>query len=371
MTHAPKVLLVIPHLGGGGAEQVTSLLASGLSREKYKLHLALITQKAPEDGAFSSQVAIHGLAASRVRTAALPLLRLVWRLKPNVILSGMAHLNFLVLLLRPFLPPGTSLLVRQNSTLSASLDSKALPRYTRLLYRLLYRHADKIICQTQAMAEDLARELNIPQDRLTVLPNPVNLNEIRASSPLNSNLWSGPGPHLLAVGRLAPEKGFDLLLQALALVRVPIPSANLAIVGSGPQEMALRTQCERLGLESAVHFTGHLDRPYRYFPGATLFVLPSRYEGLPNALLESAAAGLPLVAMPCCAGVVELMRGQPGTWLASEISVDALAAALLDALTSLRPEERFAHSFVEPFRAERAFVAYEQLIDATLDARRT
>jgi glycosyltransferase involved in cell wall biosynthesis len=370
MTHAPKLLLVIPHLGGGGAEMVTALLANGLSREKYQLHLALITQAAPPDDAFAPQVAVHGLRASRVRAAAIPLLRLVWRLKPNLILSGMAHLNFLVLLLRPFFPHGTSILVRQNSTLSASLDSGALPSYTRILYRLLYRHADKVICQTRAMAEDLARGLNFPQDRLTVLPNPVKLDEIRSTASLSSSRWCGPGPHLLAVGRLSWEKGFDLLLEALAQVRTRVPSADLAIVGGGPQERLLKALSTRLGLEPAVHFLGHLDSPYLYFPGATLFVLSSRHEGLPNALLEAAAAGLPLVAMPCCGGVIELLRGQPGVWTVPEISADALAATLLEALASLRPEERFTNAFVEQFSAERAIAGYEQLIDATLEARR-
>src|SRR5208283_5540313 len=94
-------------------------------------------------------VTVHALDAPRVRAGTFRLLRLVRQLKPDVILSGMAHLNFLVLLLRPFFPPGTRVLVRQNGTVSASLASGELPGTTRLLYRLLYRHADRVICQTR------------------------------------------------------------------------------------------------------------------------------------------------------------------------------------------------------------------------------
>ena len=362
----PRVLLLIPHLGGGGAERVTALLARGLSPEKYEVHLGLITQ-ALTDEALPATVHLHCLGVPRVRAGAFRLLRLIRRLKPKLILSGMAHLNFLVLLLRPFYPRGTCLLVRQNGTISATLACDERPRSTRLLYRLLYRCADRIICQTKSMAEDLACQLGIPENRLAVLPNPVDVEEIRSSLGLHPAPQTSPGPHLLAVGRLSPEKGFDLLLKAMVSVRNEFPQASLLIAGAGPEEAALKAECHALGLDAAVRFAGYVDHPWTLFPAATLFVLPSRHEGLPNALLEAAAAGLPIVALPASRGVGELLRDQPGVWLASTISTDALAASLLAALHSLRPGERFAHHFVEAFHIDRSIQAYERLIDQTLE----
>ena len=366
MNHRPRVLLLIPHLGGGGAERVMALLARGLSAEKYELHLGLITQAETGGEELPSWIKIHALGAPRVRAGAFCLLRLVRRLKPDLILSGIFHLNFLVLLLRPFFPPGTRVLVRQNGTVSSARNFGGLPWTTRPLYRLLYRRADRVICQTRAMAEDLAQELGLPEDRLAVLPNPVDVEEIRHSIGLHPAQQTGPGPHLLAVGRLSPEKGFDLLLRALASVRNDFPSASLVIAGAGPEEAALKAERHALGLDEAVCFPGCVTRPWSLFPEATLFVLPSRHEGLPNALLEAAAAGLPIVALPACEGLVELLRGQPGVWLAPEISAETLAASLLAALHALRPGERFAHAFVEAFRLDRAIQAYERLIDQSL-----
>ncbi len=122
MTQRPKVLLLIPHLGGGGAERVIALLAGELSPHKYELHLGLVTQANADAGAMPAWVQIHALEARRVRSGAFRLLKLIWGIKPNIILSGMAHLNFLVLLLRPLIPRETRVLVRQNGTASAALQ---------------------------------------------------------------------------------------------------------------------------------------------------------------------------------------------------------------------------------------------------------
>jgi glycosyltransferase involved in cell wall biosynthesis len=369
-TERPRILLLVPHLGGGGAEQVIALLARGLSREKYELHLGLITQADTGPEKVPSWVRIHALGAPRVRSGAFRLLQLIRRLKPDALLSGMFHLNFLVLLLRPLFPSGTRVLVRQNGTVSAALAFGNLPAYTRLLYRLLYRHADSVICQTPAMARDLAAELAIEENRLTVLPNPLDVDAIRSAIAKSPDTWTGPGPHLLAVGRLSREKGFDLLLRALAIVREQIPYAGLAIAGAGPEEAALKAQCRDLGLEGAVRFAGRVDHPAAYFPGASAFVLSSRHEGLPNALLEAAAGGLPIVALPASQGVVDLLRGRPGVWLATIVSADALASSLIEALESLSPGQRFDHPFIDPFRIDRAIRAYEDLIDAVLPGRK-
>jgi glycosyltransferase involved in cell wall biosynthesis len=288
MTQRIRILLLIPRLGGGGAQQVMALLARGLSREKYEVHLGLVTQGDAAATSLPPEVTIHALGARRVRAGAFPLLRLVRRLRPSVILSGAPEVSFLVILLRPLFPLKTRVLLRQNGTVSAALAFGGLPLYTRWLYRLLYRHADRVICQSRAMAEDLARELGLDAAQIAVLPNPIDLEGIRAASKAPHE-WTGLGPHLVAAGRLAPEKGFDLLLEALAAVRGRFPHADLIVAGTGREETALKSLCRSLGLEAAVIFAGQVDHPYAFFPGATLFVLSSRYEGMPNALLEAAA----------------------------------------------------------------------------------
>jgi glycosyltransferase involved in cell wall biosynthesis len=350
-----RLLLLVPYLGGGGSEQVTTLLARGLSREKYELHLGVMTQKELLPEAAPPWVTVHLLGSSRVRYGAFRLLRLIRRLKPDLILSGMAQLNFLVLLLRPFCPRGTRVLVRQNATVSSALTFEGVPWYTRLLYRTLYPRADRVICQSRAIANDLCREVDIQKGRIAVLRNPVDIDSIRAENRPASRKpgqqpaglpgqWTGAGPHLLAIGQLAPEKGFDLLLEALALVRARFPQADLIVSTSCGEESALKSQCSSLGLEAAVRFAAETEHPYALYPQASLFVLSSRREDMPSPLLEALAGSLPIVATPASGGVIDLLRGRPGTWLAREASSAALAAALLKALEQLSPGQRFYRS---------------------------
>lgn len=344
MTRRTRILLLLSHLGGGGAEHVVALLARDLSQRKYEVHLGLIGLGDTRGATIPAWVTLHALGARRARAGAFPLLRLMWRLRPAVVLTGAAEVSFLVLLLRPLFPPRTTVLVRQNATVTSVLEFGRLPEFMRVLYRLLYRNSDHVICQTGAMAKDLAQALRIDDEQIAVLPNPIDFEGIRAAVG-EPGIRGGAGPQLFAMGRLSREKGFDLLLNALVTVRERFPEAHLILAGAGPEEIALKLLCRELGLENAVCLAGQVDQPYKYFASTTLFVLPSRHEGMPNALLEAAAAGLPLAVMPASGGVVDLLRGQPGAWIASGITTAALAVTIITALETVRPRQRFSHSF--------------------------
>lgn len=363
MTEQSTILLLIPHLGGGGAERVIALLSKQLDGQKYRVHIGLVTARDAADVELPSRVTVHALGARRVRYGLIRILRLVWKLRPDVILSGMAHLNLAVLLLRPFLPRKTRVLVRQNAMPGAGDAGLLSP----LLYRMLYRHADAVICQSGAMGDTVAKEARC-LGRVHVLPNPIDLLRVRAHVLVERNHWCGPGPHLLSIGRLAPEKRFDLLLLAVKLLRFQFPTADLTIVGAGGEEPALRALAAQLSLENVVHFAGHIPDPEAWFVGATLLVLSSSREGVPSVLLEAAAAGMPIVATPALGGLGELLAARPGVWMARHISALALEHAIAAALNSLEPGQRFRHGWVEEYRTERAIPRFEALIDTVLAA---
>jgi glycosyltransferase involved in cell wall biosynthesis len=364
MFRRSRILLLVPHLGGGGAERVMAQLAQSLPCERFDVHLGLITKTDDLPEALPPNVRVHRVGARRLLFGTFGLLRMIWRLRPDLILSGMFHLNLLVLLLRPLFPRQTRILIRQNGMLLAQ-PSNIVGFPLLRLYRAAYPQAEGIICQTQAMAAEMTGLLG-SKAKIFVLRNPVDVSGVRRAVARSPRRWVGCGPHLLAVGRLSAEKGFDLLLDAFAIIRPRFPEADLAILGKGPEEESLRTQCESLGLSACVQFAGYVVEPASWFAGASLLVISSRHDAFPNALLEAAAAGLPVVATPCSPGVTELLRGKSGAWLARQVSSEALARSMQAALITLYPGERFRHSWLEPYDLQNAVREYETLIRQTL-----
>jgi GalNAc-alpha-(1->4)-GalNAc-alpha-(1->3)-diNAcBac-PP-undecaprenol alpha-1,4-N-acetyl-D-galactosaminyltransferase len=137
---------------------------------------------------------------------------------------------------------------------------------------------------------------------------------------------------------LHPQKGFDLLLTSFRAVRDQGVAATLTVLGEGAERAALEAQARALGLAEAVRFVGFQEHPYPYFGYADLFVLSSRYEGMPNTLLEALACGCPVVAFDCPHGVREIVQPDVNGVLVPPEDVPALATALARLLSS--PAER-------------------------------
>jgi glycosyltransferase involved in cell wall biosynthesis len=158
-------------------------------------------------------------------------------------------------------------------------------------------------------------------------------------------------------------KGFDLLLDAMVEVRQAIPGIHLSILGTGSLGPALHEQCERLGLTATVSFIGFESNPFPYYLNADLFVLPSRYEGLPNAMLEAMALDVSVVATDCPGGVREILEGWPNSRLAQAEDSASLADAILASLQSNRPlAKRATGCAFDQTKLSYAVGAYENLL---------
>jgi len=145
----------------------------------------------------------------------------------------------------------------------------------------------------------------------------------------------GQPPVILAVGRLHHQKGFDILLDAFSAVLAEKP-CRLVILGEGPQRKNLEIQARQLGVAEYVHFPGFVKNPYAYMGRASLFVLSSRWEGLPGALIEAMACGCAVVATDCPSGPAEIIEnGMQGAIVPVE-DPRALATAMLQALSTPR-----------------------------------
>jgi glycosyltransferase involved in cell wall biosynthesis len=364
-TQRRRVLFVLPSLVGGGAERVMVVVLRHLDRSRFEPHLAVVNKKGPYLSDIPEDVPIHDLGGGRVRYASPALLRLVWRLRPQAILSTLREVNLAVLVLKPLFPRGVKLIVREGIAVSADLDSGSQRQgFSRWLYRHYYAAADKIICVAEYVRKDLAEQFAIPLEKMVTIYSPADVQRIRELATANPNPYTGAGPHLVAAGRLSKQKGFDVLLDALALVRRTI-LAQLTILGEGPLEAELKAQAQKLGLLDSVCFAGFQTNPYPFFKHADLFVLSSRYEGLPVVLLEALSLGTPVVATDAPGGAGEILAGCSMGLLVPRSNAPALAQGIISALQSRAENPSSVDNLegtLDKFRVERVMKQYEDLL---------
>jgi len=167
--------------------------------------------------------------------------------------------------------------------------------------RLVSRCVDRYIAVSEANARYLVSEKRIPPAKIEVIPNGVDLSRFVARSDgapeLKSSLAFGPQDRLLVVlGRLEPQKGHAVLLNALPAVRAQFPNVHVLCLGDGRLKPDLLRQARGLGIEGSVHFVGYQKNVADWLALSEFTVLPSFYEGLPLVAIESLAAGRTMVA---------------------------------------------------------------------------
>jgi len=207
------------------------------------------------------------------------------------------------------------------------------------LVKRFYPWADYVIGISRGVADDLSQTAGLPRDRIKILYNPVVTPELRekARAPLNHPWFeTGQPPVVLAVGRLTKQKDFPTLIRAFAQVRQTRP-ARLLILGEGPDRPALEALVHKLSLEGDVAMPGFVENPYAYMSRVSLYVLSSRWEGLPTVLIEALSCGLPIIATDCPSGPREILaNGLYGSLVPVE-DVTALAQAIEAGLAGKTP----------------------------------
>ncbi len=342
-------------------------VAAGLDRERFDVHLAAVSEDAPGATEMPQWVTVHRLYAGRVRWSAIRVVRLLWKVRPELVIPGMMHLSALLLALKPILPRDLRIAPRVNTTLSRSMTGAG----GRLIFRWLMRRANSILCQSDAMAEDTSQYLDISWKRILVAPNPVTVDAIRRRAvEAREQAWvQDQVVRVIYAGRLAHEKGVDMLLKAWAQLHVTSGQAQLTIIGEGAEHERLNDLRVKLQVETTVALVGFQADVASWMGCADVLVQPSRWEGMPNALLEGAAAGLLLVTTPSSEGVVRLLQDAPWTWITHDASADALAEALRMAITTVRKRQwqRVWHNFLESMDSPVALQRWNACVIEMLD----
>lgn len=299
-------------------------------------------------------VTVEEIGARQVRGMLWPLVRRLRRADPDVVFTAEDHLNVTVLL--------AAMLARSKAKISAS--SRVTPHDTysnrplskrwalKWLSRATAWRADALTCVSRDMVDQYRDVLG--STRHQAIYNIVDdaANRVRAADPLDDPWFDGSGPPVIvAAGALQRWKGFDTLVDALGLLHSQGREARLMILGEGPERAALEARATRLGIADRVRLVGHVDNPLAYFAHASLFVLSSRVEGLPNVLVEALIAGCPVVATDCPTGPREVLDGGRFGALVPVGDAQAMAAAIAATLDK-PPSPGLMSEAVRPFAVD-------------------
>jgi glycosyltransferase involved in cell wall biosynthesis/O-antigen ligase len=360
-----KVALFVPTLEAGGAERATLVLAGGLRERGWDVDIVACRHTGVLQEDVPPGVRTVSLGAPGVALGVPSLRAYIQRERPTAVLSALAHANLAAIAaVRTMRRPRARVVVVEHSHLTTStsmagagLKERAMPRFVRLLYR----HADAIAAVSSGVALDLAQRAAMSPPEIEVIGNPIDFDRIRrgAAATIEHPWLSDPTvPVVVAVGRLTPAKDFPTLLRAVALVRREIPVHTL-ILGEGPARNELQRLIGQLELSACVALNGYTPNPYPFVDRAQLFVLSSRWEGLPTALIEAAALGTPVVSTDCPSGPREIF-GDAGDRLVPPGDSRGLADAMLDALRD--PDRHRLDLDPQRFRLDAVLDRYEALL---------
>jgi len=359
-----RVLFVTPSLSSGGAERVLVTLVKGLKCRAHEV--TVVTVYGSELDFFTLPPGVERVALGLGKdTVGLPaklwanarrlgaLRRTIRARRPDVVVSLLGQTNVLTLLATVGLD--VPVIVAEHT----DPFREPLPGVWNRLRRIAYRRARRVVSVSAAI--DRYFEF-LPADRRAVIANPVDFAELnREATPLQL-----PWPHaIVAMGRLSPEKGFDLLIEAFAQLASRFPDWGLAILGEGRLRKNLESMVDRRGLAGRVILPGAIPSPGGTLKKADLFVLSSRWEALPMALIEAMACGLPVAATQCMGGTEPWLRPGENAVLVPTDDVPRLATAIANLIEDPAERQRLganAARSVRHFNVEQIVGVWEQLL---------
>lgn len=339
-----EVALILPRLSGGGAQRTFLNLANHLKRSAFQPMVVLYRAEGVLLPELREDVPVVELGCRGTGRSIIPLASWLSRATPDVVISTLLHVNAAAILAGRLSRTGVPVVVRETNNFTAA--GRPTGSLSGRIIRWTYGKADAIVALSDGVRSDVARRYSVDASRITTIYNPVDLEMIRSAHSADvAGLpgWSdaGSASRIIGIGRLVPQKGFDLLLRALARIERPW---TLALLGEGADEEDLRRLAKELGVSDRVVFAGHVANPYSYLSRADLFVLSSRWEGFGHVIAEAMVCETPVVATRCPSGPDEIIEDRVSGRLCAPNSVDALSEAIDEVLANAESRQRYVAS---------------------------
>lgn len=370
ITQKKKILIVIPSMGGGGAERVVVNLANNLDRGRYGVSIATFQERNDYVNELDKDINIICLG----KKSKWDFLKLILRLrkvikeyKPDVVLSLIYYANIITLFAGMSLKRNGKVIISEHIYSYKYLSEGGWRALKRFFMNFAYKKADKIITVSDGIKKILQDDFNIPSEKIVTIYNPIPFDVIVKNSQqavVHPFFENGGNNVIIGMGRLEHQKRFDVLLKAFAIVHRQHNKARLIILGKGALQKDLEELTHKLNLNNFVNFAGFQPNPHAWVLKADIFVLSSDMEGFPMAILEAMACGVPVISTDCPTGPNEIIVNGENGLLTPRGNETLLAEAML----ALLKDEGLRNTFsktgkktAEKFNVPNILCQYEQL----------
>ena len=337
-----KIAYFIPTLKLAGTSTQALVFCETMSAAGYDVDLVVSSKSGVFlDAVMEGQYSVHYLKRAKFFTKIFTifyLMRYLRQHKPGILFGGAKGVNKLAIYAKLLSFRSTKLaVILTNDLLQRTYPTDRGRAISRRWHFFLYRFADHVIVLTEAMKRHFLSQ-GYEENKITVLPPPISLKAIEQKSrePLNHPWFQEPRnqrdiPVILAVGRIALQKNYPLLLEAFKIARETRP-LRLIIVGAGTEKATAETKqlAEDLGVRDHIDFAGFSSNPFHYMQQCDLFALSSHWEGFGIVVAEALACGITVASVDCPDGPSEILDGTKYGYLAKPHDPESLAQALLD-----------------------------------------
>ncbi len=325
---------------GGGAQKVFTSLSREFAKDGYETELLVLSEGTAEYDSGGAKVI--ELQSNRIRYTIPELVKYLNRNSPKAVYSTLTGPNVAILIANEIASTDTQVIAREATTrsISAKRRSGIKSKIENKALRYLYPTADAVVALSNDAKRDLAEFVWGDGSNIIKIPNPVDIDQIRSMNkePVSHKWFIDNNTIILGVGRLVPKNDFESLLEGFDRFKSE-PKEKLVILGDGRKRDELQRYVEKKGI-SGVDFVGYVDNPYKYMAKADVFALTSKYEGMPNTILEALACGTPIVATDSPGGTSDILAGGQYGRLADVGDTSEIARLLGEATSSEHNKEQ-------------------------------
>jgi glycosyltransferase involved in cell wall biosynthesis len=363
MQSSPARLAIFFHdFGVGGAERVMLQLARGFIDLGYTVDLVMGRAEGPLLSEVPERARIINLNVGNPFTMFMRLTQYLRAERPAALLSPFEVTSVIAILAKRISRVSTRVVIRVSVHLSKNKRTRWKKLVEKLVVSKVYPLADGIVTVSRGAAQDLSVYAAISPARIQVINNPVISEQLlEAAGQLVDHPFfnADKTPVILGVGRLTEQKDFPTLIQAFDILRKRI-RARLIILGDGEERPALENLIRTYGLQDVVDLFGFELNPFAFMKKASVFVLSSKWEGLPGVLIQALACECPVVSTDCLSGPSEILKDGQYGHLVPVGDAEAIASAIESVLSG--DVRRPPKSWLEQYQIDSVIPQYKAIL---------